>query len=332
VVIYFNALDCFERECSAWRKVAQLGATVVVISKGPHGPGFRDLRAAAPGSFVLVRDDANEIFQAFSVPWRDHVNYAWLVGESGTVRAAIELRDALLMVLEVLDWLDKERGHTGIPAQRSDDAGLPPSTAAETASVESTFRYVRVGMVPQRAERLTLVLSRSPTRATLRIACQRGPGRVVLDGREKVESIWQQPAVETVYSGPRLAVAPLEYRLATQSGPVNDDTCRELPPSLDLRCLPDTVLVLPLSAEMTRESFSVERLDGWKPNHPERVSGLRCTPTIAGIPWAPQGLTWDPFRLPLFVHPRPSSSGVEWAEEHSDVVQGGAFRWISRTQ
>jgi hypothetical protein len=328
-VVAFHAGDCPEGECAVWRRIAQTGATVVAISKTGHGRGFRALRSGAPASFSLVHDATGDLSRLFSVPWKDFVNYAFVLSD-GKIVATFELHDALLMALEILEGLLMERRPAG--SSGADDAGPDSATVAASTAVMSTFRYVRVGMVPRRSERLTWVLSRTSARALLRIECQTVRGPLILDGRENLDSTWPEGPVTTVYSGPQVATEPIVYSLVAESGPVNDPTCRELPPHFELRCQSDAAPVLPPDAEMTRQSTSTERLDGWKPNHTERVSGLRCTPTIAGVPWVPQGLTWDPFRPPVFTPPRAKSPGIEWAEEHSDVVQGGAFRWIKGTR
>ncbi len=339
VVFHFRLTDGDASEAEPWARVAETGAAVLVVLQGSafrSDSPFRELHAKHPG-FLLIEDRGGDLAKRFGIAQADPYRATWIIDGDGIARATFQLHDAPLEALEVLDRLLDMR-------EPSADAGMPARyVTADTAIQPDTrvFRYLRVGKVPVRSERLTWALSREPASARLEIRCQIGPGGVpqpglVLDGRENDESVWQSPVV-TKYEGPRVPGTEEAYELVADTGPVNDAACRELPPRFTLRCLPESPEVLPAGAEMSRASVSAQSLAGWTPNHGERPTGLRCEPTLRGIVWAPAGLTWAP-RPPFFAAPTPErqrektarsrSAGVEWAEEHSDSIQGAALRWM----
>jgi len=197
-------------------------------------------------------------------------------------------------------------------------------TRPEEASValdESTmerlvFREILAGGYTGNWRR-TWILYRSEKRAQLDVLCQNGVGMLPLTGKENDESAWREPVIMR-YAGTREGQGTSTYRVALTSGAPGKFECEWMPETFVLSCRPEFVAVRRAGTALILHPTSEGWSSHWAAPASERVAGLSC-----------EGVTNHRFHWPMvFVTPRRSAPGIEWAYLHDDVVQAGALRWM----
>jgi hypothetical protein len=179
------------------------------------------------------------------------------------------------------------------------------------------------------------VLSRGTASAQLEVFCQDGQKQpsmgIQLDGAENAESYWLPPVVIR-YTGKKVRDKPPTYELTLAVGPAVESRYAGAPSSLTLACRPADVAILPPGAVLvpgTKRDNDTKTSARWRPSARRTIAVLRCefAPNETAKAWrlyAP-AKDWPP----MFARVDVGFSGVEWADENSDmVVQEGAYRQI----
>ena len=162
--------------------------------------------------------------------------------------------------------------------------------------------------------RRTWILYQSEKRARLDVLCQLGVEYLPLTGKENDESAWRKPVLMR-YVGTREGKG--NYRVTLTSGTPGKFECSWMPDTFVLSCRREPTAVLRAGAALIMDNAS-QQLFHWAPSAAERAAGLRC-----------EGVTNARFQWPLvFVAPRSGAPGIEWAFQHDDIVQQGAYRWM----
>jgi hypothetical protein len=210
------------------------------------------------------------------------------------------------------------------PSTSAEAMPAKPMTHPEEASAaldESTmerlvFREVFAGRYTGNWRR-TWILYRSGKRAQLDVLCQNGVEMIPLTGKENDESAWRAPVLMR-YAGTHDREGTSTYRVALTSGTAGKSECDWMPDTIVLSCRLETIAVRRAGTAVMLDHTSEGWSSHWASSAGERVAGLRC-----------EGLTNKRFEWPLvFVAPRRSAPGIEWAFQHDDIVQAGALRWM----
>jgi hypothetical protein len=246
-----------------------------------------------------------------------------------------------------------------VPQVATDAVDGPASNAPATDELSDVlsdrrvFRSLMAGMLPPHATRLTWVLTRSVTRARMRLYNQTGAwGMRRLDGNENDESVWSAPCV-TLYEG--TPDGTLSYNFSRSSPPATgahadkesrQTDCEWMPAAFTLQCRKEGVRVQHAGAVLL--TGACENLwKGWAPATTERVQALRCDVLPPGetapFPHHDDGCSHGDGHFrdnPLinyfsdgsivFAAAGPNGPGIEWVFENSDcLVQEGGFRLMS---
>ena len=213
------------------------------------------------------------------------------------------------------------------------ESATEASRALEEATLERlVFRQIMVGSLVYPPRRRTWVLHRGVGRARLDLFCQVGVHTptigMSLTGKENEESIWGPPIV-TRYAGTREGEDLRSCRVTFASGAAGKTPCEKMPGTLLLSCRPESIGVLQAGAALiVGQRGPPDEIPPWRWQPPalERVASLRCDLSNESDPDRERLLY--PWPL-VFVAPRQSAPGVEWAHENGDmVVQQGAYRWM----
>lgn len=206
------------------------------------------------------------------------------------------------------------------PPSSSADAALArpvaedaSATLDESVMERLVFRQVLVGGYTFNWRR-TWLFYRSDKRARLDVLCQNGVDYKRLTGGENDESAWKKPVLMR-YTGKREGKDG--YRMTLATGTPGKYECEWMPETIVLSCRSEPIAVLRAGATFIVDNAS-EGLFHWTKGPPEQVPGLRCS-----------GATNQRFDWPLvFVAPKGGAVGVEWAFQHDDAIQQGAYRWM----
>ena len=191
------------------------------------------------------------------------------------------------------------------------------SAALDESTMERlVFREVFVGGYTGNWRR-TWTLYRSKKKARLDVLCQNGVEMIPLTGKENDESAWRQPVLMR-YAGTREGEGTSTYRVALTSGTAGKFECAWMPETIVMSCRPETIAVRHAGTAIILDHTSEGWSSHWASSATERVAGLRC-----------EGVTNARFHWPLvFVAPKRSAPGIEWAFLHDDIVQAGTLRWM----
>jgi hypothetical protein len=272
---------------------------------------------------LVVTSDATRDEEIERLALGQRAVLSWTLGESRRafhgVLAAVELEEIheaprraarYRMRLVPRLWLLKRKRRTRIFQQMSVRA-IVTSVLAE-AGIATRWQLLREYPLREYCTQY----EESDYRFVVRLLAESGI-YFPLTGKENDESAWRAPVLMR-YAGTHDREGTSTYRVALTSGTAGKSECDWMPDTIVLSCRLETIAVRRAGTAVMLDHTSEGWSSHWASSAGERVAGLRC-----------EGLTNKRFEWPLvFVAPRRSAPGIEWAFQHDDIVQAGALRWM----